>query len=181
MTRPRTPGAPGTRRARRGAALLAAALLAAGTTACGSGTETQETGTGTGAETAGPELTVEGAYMPEPVTTDTAGGFLVVHNSGGSDDALTSATSAIANEVQIHRTDGGRMERVASLPVPADGALELSRGGNHLMFMDLDRRPEKGEKVTVELRFEKSDPIEIEIPVEATNHVPTHSPHTHEQ
>ncbi|MEE1939634.1 copper chaperone PCu(A)C [Streptomyces sp. TRM 70361] len=177
MTRPRTPAV---RRARRGAALLTAALLAAGATACGSGTETRDTET-TETGTAGPELTVEGAYMPEPVTTDTAGGFLVVHNSGGSDDALTSATSDIADEVQIHRTDGGRMERVASLPVPADGALELSRGGSHLMFMDLDRRPEEGEKVTVELRFEKSDPIEIEIPVEATNHVPTHSPHTHEQ
>ncbi len=80
--------------------------------------------------------------------------------------------SDISDDVQIHTTSDGAMRRVPSLPVPAGGALELSRGGDHLMFMDLARRPAQGEKVSVELHFEKSDPITIEIPVEATNHVP---------
>lgn len=148
-------------RARRALGLaLAGALLATGAAACGSG------------DGDAPRLTVEGAYMPEPPTTDTAGGFLTVRNDGGADDSLTSVSSDVAGEVQIHTTAGGRMRQVSSLPVPAGGALELSRGGDHLMFMELDRRPAEGETVPVELRFEKSDPIRVEVPVEATNHIP---------
>ncbi|GAA2383595.1 copper chaperone PCu(A)C [Streptomyces glaucosporus] len=143
--------------------LLAAALLTAGATACGG---------------SAPELTVEGAYLPRPVTTDTAGAFMTIRNAGGTDDRLTSVSSDISDDVQIHTTVGGTMRRVASLPVPAGGALELRRGGDHLMFMDLDRRPAEGEKVPVELRFEKSGPITVEVPVEATNHVPGSHPHT---
>lgn len=150
-------------RARRALGLaLAGALLATGAAACGSGDGDGDA----------PRLTVEGAYMPEPPTTDTAGGFLTVRNDGGADDTLTSVSSDVAGEVQIHTTAGGRMRQVSSLPVPAGGALELSRGGDHLMFMELDRRPAEGETVPVELRFEKSDPIRVEVPVEATNHIP---------
>ncbi|MFH0243283.1 copper chaperone PCu(A)C [Streptomyces sp. HK10] len=148
---------------------LAAVLLTAGTAACGtSGDDTSP----------GPELTVEGAYVPEPVTADRAGGFLVVRNDGDTADRLVSAASDLSDDVQIHETSGGRMRRVDSLPVPANGTLELSRGGNHLMFMDLEHKPAEGEKVSVELRFEKSDPITVEVPVEAVNHVPGASGHT---
>nr|WP_155073594.1 copper chaperone PCu(A)C [Streptomyces taklimakanensis] len=138
-------------------------MLATGATACGSGD---------GGSADAPRLTVEGAYMPEPVTADTAGGFLVIHNDGGTDDALTSASSDVSDDVQIHTTAGGRMRQAPSLPVPAGGSLELGRGGDHLMFMELDHQPTEGETVPVELRFEKSDPIRVEVPVEATNHVP---------
>ncbi|MCI0384786.1 copper chaperone PCu(A)C [Streptomyces sp. CNQ085] len=142
---------------------MAAALLTTGTAACGASGD--------------PELTVEGAYVPEPVTADMAGGFMVVHNDGATADRLVSATSDISDDVQIHEATGGRMRRVDSLDVPADGTLELSRGGNHLMFMDLERKPAEGEKVSVELRFEKSDPITVTVPVEAVNHVPDVSGH----
>ncbi|WP_410537534.1 copper chaperone PCu(A)C [Streptomyces sp. KL2] len=147
-------------RARRARAAALAAALLLGAAACGDGSGS------------GPELTVEGAYVPEPVTADTAGGFLTVRNSGDADDALTAVSSDISDDVQIHETVGGRMRQVDSLPVPAGGTLELRRGGSHLMFMELDRRPAEGEKVSVELRFEKSGPITVEVPVEATNHVP---------
>ncbi|URN12700.1 copper chaperone PCu(A)C [Streptomyces radiopugnans] len=143
---------------------LAAALLTGAATACGT--------------SSGPELTVEGAYVPEPVTAERAGGFLVVRNDGDTADRLVSAASDISGDVQIHETSGGRMRRVDSLTVPANGTLELSRGGNHLMFMDLERKPAEGEKVSVELRFEKSDPITVEVPVEAVNHVPDGSGHS---
>ncbi|MFP8942874.1 copper chaperone PCu(A)C [Streptomyces fenghuangensis] len=143
---------------------LAAALLTAGTAACGG--------------SPGPELSVEGAYVPEPVTADRAGGFLVVRNDGDTADRLVSAASDISDDVQIHETAGGRMRRVDSLTVPANGTLELSRGGNHLMFMDLEHKPAEGEEVSVELRFEKSDPITVEVPVEAVNHVPDAPGHT---
>ncbi|MEU9778438.1 MULTISPECIES: copper chaperone PCu(A)C [Streptomyces] len=138
------------------AAAVAAPLLLAG---CGS--------------SAAPELTVSGAFMPQPVS-DMAAGFLTVENTGGAGDRLTSVTSGISDEVSIHRTEGGRMTEVASFDIPAEGSLDLERGGNHIMFMALKERPEEGDTVSVELHFEKSDPITVDVPVKAATHDPEH-------
>jgi copper(I)-binding protein len=119
-----------------------------------------------------PRLTAYGAYIPQPVTDHMAGGFLTVKNTGDSADTLTSVTSPLAAKVQMHTTDGGQMKQVRSLTVPADGTLELGRGGNHLMFLDLTRKPVKGDTVRVELHFRQSDPIRLEVPVRAANYNP---------
>ncbi|MDQ1009745.1 copper(I)-binding protein [Streptomyces sp. V4I23] len=120
---------------------------------------------------AGPELAVSGAFMPQPVD-DMAAGFLTVENSGGSADTLTSVTSDISDDVTIHRTTDRKMREVASFDIPADGTLDLERGGSHIMFMALKQRPKQGDKVAVELHFEKSDPITVEVPVKETTYNP---------
>lgn len=119
-----------------------------------------------------PDLEVRGAYVPQPVMDDMAGGYLTVHNSGGAADELTSVTSDLADDVQIHKTAGNKMERVKSLPVPADGDLELGRGGSHLMLMELGEKPTEGDKVSLTLHFEKSGPVKVSAPVKATNYAP---------
>lgn len=120
-------------------------------------------------------LTVGSAFVPEPVNTKMAGGFLVVHNEGDQDDKLVGVTSDLSDDVQLHETVDNRMRQVESLQVPANSELELSRGGDHLMFMDLKRKLSEGDTVTVELEFERSDSIEVEMPVKAR----THQPHAH--
>jgi copper(I)-binding protein len=121
-----------------------------------------------------PELKVDGAFMPQPVNDAMASGFLTVHNSGGVADTLTSVTSAVSDEVTIHTSEGQRMREVKGFDVPADGELDLERGGNHIMFMKLKQQLKEGEKVTVELRFEKSDPLTVELPVKAPTYNPEH-------
>lgn len=64
------------------------------------------------------------------------------------------------------------MLKVESFDIPANGTLSLERGGNHIMFMELKKKPKQGEKVSIELHFEKSDPIKVDLPVEAANHNP---------
>ncbi|WP_327125832.1 copper chaperone PCu(A)C [Streptomyces sp. NBC_01727] len=118
-----------------------------------------------------PELKVTGAFMPQPVN-DMAAGFLVVQNSGDSSDRLTSVTSPLSDDVTIHRTTNQTMRMVTSFEVPAGGELDLERGGNHIMFMKLKQRPKQGEKVSVELHFEKADPIKVDLPVKETTHNP---------
>lgn len=145
---------------------LAAGLCTLG--ACGSGTGQG----GSGTEGSGPKLSVGGAYMPQPVTADMAGGFLTVRNSGDTADRLTSVESETFGEAQLHSTSGGQMRRVKSLPVPADGTLRLSRGGNHIMFLKPEHKPVKGEKVRVTLHFSESGRVKVSMPVEATNFVP---------
>jgi periplasmic copper chaperone A len=119
----------------------------------------------------GPELTVSGAFMPQPVG-DMAAGFLTVENGGGSADKLTSVTSTISDDVTIHETKNQKMREVTSFEIPAGGELDLERGGSHIMFMALKQQPKQGEKVAVELHFEKSDPIKVELPVKETTHNP---------
>ncbi|MFD7526158.1 copper chaperone PCu(A)C [Streptomyces sp. NPDC059849] len=118
-----------------------------------------------------PELKVTGAFMPQPVS-DMAAGFLVVKNSGGASDRLTSVTSSISDNVTIHETKNQTMRMVTSFDVPAGGELDLERGGNHIMFMKLKQQPKQGEKVSVQLHFEKADPIEVDLPVMETTHNP---------
>ncbi|MFB7937589.1 copper chaperone PCu(A)C [Streptomyces sp. NPDC127049] len=118
-----------------------------------------------------PKLEVSGAFMPQPVM-DMAGGFLTIKNDSGTADKLTSVTSPLSDDVQIHETKDQKMRQVQSFDIPADGELKLERGGNHIMFMALKNKPKQGDKVSVELHFEKADPIKVELPVEAATHNP---------
>jgi copper(I)-binding protein len=142
----------------------AALALAAGLALAGCSTSS--------ASGSGPELTVKDAYVPQPVMRDMAGGFLTVRNTGEAADELTSVTSDISGDVQLHETVDGRMRHVKSLQIPANGELKLEHGGNHLMFMGLKHKPVKGEKVSLELHFAHSDPIKVSVPVEAPNYMP---------
>ncbi|MFF3288543.1 copper chaperone PCu(A)C [Streptomyces sp. NPDC003023] len=119
----------------------------------------------------GPELKVTGAFMPQPVG-DMAAGFLTVENDGGSADRLTSITSTISDDVTIHETKNQKMREVEAFDIPAGSGLDLERGGSHIMFMELKQQPKQGDTVSIELHFEKSDPIKVELPVKETTHNP---------
>lgn len=124
------------------------------------------------ASTDAPQLKISGAFIPEPVNGDMAGGFFTVTNSGGAPDSLTSVTSDLSDDVQMHETKDQKMRQVQSFDVPAHGELRLERGGSHLMLMKLKRTPKQGDTVRFELRFEQSDPITVEVPVESRTHNP---------
>ncbi|MFF1419330.1 copper chaperone PCu(A)C [Streptomyces sp. NPDC058280] len=118
-----------------------------------------------------PELKVSGGYMPRPVS-DLAAGFIVVTNSGDAADKLTSVTSGLSDDITIHTTESQKMREVTSFDIPAGGELQLERGGSHIMFAKLKQRPEVGQKVDIELHFEKTDPITVELPVKETTYNP---------
>lgn len=127
--------------------------------------------TGCSSDGGKPELKVSGAYMPQPVM-DMAGGFLTIENTGDTADRLTSVTSPLSDDVTMHETKNQKMQQVKAFDIPANSELKLARGGNHLMFMELKEKPKQGGKVSVQLHFEKADPITVELPVEAPNHNP---------
>ncbi|MET9690920.1 copper chaperone PCu(A)C [Streptomyces sp. NPDC006514] len=112
-----------------------------------------------------PKMTVSGAFMPQPVNDKMAGGFMVIKNGSETADKLTGVTSSLSDDLQIHETKDQKMQQVQSMDVPANGELRLERGGNHIMFMGLKSTPKVGEKVTVELRFEKAAPVKVELDV----------------
>ncbi|ALO09751.1 Copper metallochaperone [Streptomyces venezuelae] len=145
---------------RRTTALTAAVALAASLALTGCSSDGDK-----------PELKVSGAFMPQPVM-DMAGGFLTITNGSGAADKLTSVTSPLSDDITIHESKDQKMRQVTSFDIPANGELKLERGGNHIMFMELKEKPKQGDKVSIELHFEKSDPIKVDVPVEAANHNP---------
>ncbi|WP_418953362.1 copper chaperone PCu(A)C [Streptomyces cinnabarinus] len=144
------------RRLGMAAAVTASALLLAG---CGS-------------DDSGPELSVSGAYMPQPVSDSMAAGFLTLANDGGTQDELTSVTSDIAGAVTLHETVDSAMREVTELPVPADGQVVFKSGGTHLMFEKLKRKPKEGDTVSVVLHFADSDPVTVDMPVKPATYTP---------
>lgn len=114
--------------------------------------------------------------MPEPVGgSGMAAGFVTVTNNGATADRLTSVTSGLTDDITMHTTKNQQMLAVKSLPVPAHGELDLERGGNHLMFMHLKEQPKRGQKVAVELHFEKAGVLRAELPVKEPTYNPQHS------
>lgn len=144
-------------------AVLTGALVLAG---CGSG----DSPAGSQGDSKA-ELSVSGAYMPQPVSDSMAAGFLTVTNEGGTKDELTSVTSDVG-EVTAHETVGSSMQEAKDLAVPAHGQLVFKSGGSHLMFEKLKRKPEQGEKVTVKLHFAESGTVTVEMPVQPATYNP---------
>lgn len=122
-----------------------------------------------------PKPTVSGAFMPEPVNDKMAGAFMVIKNGSKTADKLVGATSTLSDDLQVHETKDQKMQQVQSMDVPANGELRLERGGNHIMFMGLKSTPKVGDKVTIELRFEKADPVKVELDVKDRTYNGTNS------
>ncbi|MEV6834412.1 copper chaperone PCu(A)C [Streptomyces sp. NPDC051133] len=128
---------------------------------------------GSGSGSAAADLSVNGPYMPQPVSADMAAGFLTIINTGAAKDELTSVTSNVAGQVTMHSTMGGAMEEEPSFAIPAHGRLVFKSGGNHLMFEKLKRKPRQGQTVTVKLTFAKSGPLTVEMPVKSATYNPS--------
>jgi copper(I)-binding protein len=89
----------------------------------------------------------------------------------GSDeaDSLRSASTDVANEVQIHETvtsDEGTMSMpsIPRLELPAGGQLVLEPGGYHLMLVDVDQL-EVGDTISVTLTWEVAGEMTVEAEV----------------
>ena len=118
-------------------------------------------------------ITVEDAYFRYSGSKARAGAaFMEIVNSGETDDRLVAARSDVASRVELHahEEDGNGVMRMIEaadgFSLPAAGRLRLRRGGDHIMFMGLTRRPGQGEAVTVTLEFEQSGEVVVEIPTD---------------
>lgn len=118
------------------------------------------------------DIEISGAFMRAPPKGAPAGGaFLTIKNNGSQDDRLLSAQANISKTVELHThvVDGNvmRMRQVESIAVPAGGTAELKPGGDHIMFIGLEKAPQEGDTVPVTLTFEKAGAISISVPVVA--------------
>ncbi len=87
--------------------------------------------------------------------------FMKILNHGSHADRLVSASSSVAEAVEIHThvNDDGimRMRRIPGLELPPGQAVELKPGGYHLMLIGLHKPLKKDQSFTVKLDFGMAD------------------------
>jgi copper(I)-binding protein len=105
-----------------------------------------------------------------PPGAKVAVGYMEIRNVGTQPDRLLSATTPVAQRVEMHVTqrDGEvmKMREVKTFEIPARERYTLRPGGAHLMLVDLVQPLKMGERFTIRLRFERAGELEIEVEVQ---------------
>jgi len=128
------------------------------------------------------DIKVEDAYARSSGPAAKAGAaFMILQNSGDTDDTLIGATSPAAKRVELHthlEEDGVmKMRKLEDgMLIPAGEMHMLKRGGDHVMFMGLTGPWAQGDMVLVTLIFEKAGEMQVEIPVDL-DRKPEHGGH----
>jgi len=118
-------------------------------------------------------ISVNDAYARSAGKLAKAGAaFLMIENTGDTDDRLVGATSDVADRVELHThevNDDGVAKMIhveEGFVIPAGETHMLKRGGDHVMFMGLKQPFEQGDMIPVTLIFEQAGEVEIEVPVD---------------
>jgi hypothetical protein len=125
-----------------------------------------------------PVLAAEGILITNPYARISPSGsgaaFMVIENHAAAEDRLVSATSDVAERVELHThvTDGNGVMQMIHVPdgfaVPANGTRALDRGGDHVMLMGLTRALTDGDSFDLTLTFAGGTTITVTVPVDNT-------------
>ncbi|WP_246026562.1 copper chaperone PCu(A)C [Paracoccus luteus] len=117
---------------------------------------------------AGP-ITVTDAYA-RSANQQTGAAFMTLTNAGTSACTLRGVTSDVAQRVELHthKDEGGVMKMVPldGATVPAGGSHALARGGDHVMFMGLNRPLADGDSVALTLDLGDCGQVPVTVPVD---------------
>jgi len=118
-------------------------------------------------------IMVENAWTrARGATAKVAGAFMTLHNTAKEDDRFVSASSSIADRVEIHTTKmtDGVMKMIQvkeGVIVKAGKHVEFKPGSYHVMFLGLKGKLAEGTTFPVTLTFEKSGNIEVTVAVKS--------------
>lgn len=121
------------------------------------------------------DIAVTGAYSRATLPqAKSAGGFMVITNTGATPDRLIGARTENAQLSQVHemRMDGDVMkmgEVEGGLEIPAGGSVTLESGGFHIMMMGLVQPLKVDECLALTLTFEKAGELPVELNIGATD------------
>ena len=105
-----------------------------------------------------------------PPGAKVAVGYMEIRNRGRQPDRLVSASTPLAQRVEMHVTerDGEvmKMRQVQSFEIPARERYALRPGGSHLMLVDIARPLKAGERFPMRLVFERAGEMDIELEVQ---------------
>lgn len=113
---------------------------------------------------------VENAYVrATPPHAKNSAAFMVIHNNSNKTVKLISATSDIADRVELHShtmSDGMmKMRQVDEIIIKASDKAELRPGSFHIMFLGLKSPLIEGNSVKLTLYFNNGDEIIVDAPI----------------
>jgi copper(I)-binding protein len=95
--------------------------------------------------------------------------YLTIRNTGNAADRLLGVTSPQAGKVMVHTsklTNGiMSMRAVTDLEVGAGGTVAMQPGGMHLMLTQLREPLRKGQRLEINLQFEKAGRLQVSVPI----------------
>ena len=102
------------------------------------------------------KLTIENAWISEaPPVSKVMVAYMTLNNTGNEAIDITKAESDLYSSIEFHETlhENGmaRMVRWGELTVPANGSIQLKRGGKHFMLFNPTKHLKAGETVRIKL------------------------------
>ena len=113
--------------------------------------------------------------------------FLQIANKGKTDDALLSASTAVAERVELHTMkmegDVMKMRAVDSIELKAENTISMKPGqGPHVMLFGLKKSLKVGDKFPMMLNFRKAGAVEMSVEVmDIASHGNHGSSHGHDE
>lgn len=116
------------------------------------------------------QFTVSDPWARPVLARGTGAAYFVIENPAPA-DALVSATSDVAEIVELHKTvmqQGNVMQmiKMERIVIPANSKTEFKPGGSHIMLINLKRELKVGETFALTLRFENAGEKILSVKVE---------------
>ncbi|HEY8023935.1 MAG TPA: copper chaperone PCu(A)C [Burkholderiaceae bacterium] len=118
-------------------------------------------------------LVVSNAHARPTVPGQSSGAaYIDIENRGKTSDRLLTISSPVAKSAEVHSMtmDGTimRMREVTQLELKPSAKLTMGSGdGYHIMLVGLKKALKPGEKIPLNLRFEKAGKMELDAIVDA--------------
>jgi periplasmic copper chaperone A len=115
-------------------------------------------------------LILRGAWARPGIPGGNSAIYFVVENPNSQNDALLSASSDVAETVELHMTsmsddDMMSMQHQMSVELPGNDETSFEPGGLHVMLINLQRELKDGETITVVLNFKGAGKVQLDVPV----------------
>lgn len=156
--------------------LLALLLGSAGTlAACHKGDAPQDSESGVPSEVANeaapdgkPGITAGSGRLLLPIVPGRPGvAYFSVTNTSKGAVALASVHIDGVGKAEMHKTSGGSMTPVASVPIASGAVATFAPGGLHVMVFDLDPTLKPGTETEATLTFADRDKVSLPLKVQA--------------
>jgi len=116
------------------------------------------------------DIEVHSAWVRPTAQGENAAVYLTLHNHTAEGDELVSASSNVADVVEIHESkmenDVMQMNMIPSLPMAADEEIIFKPGGLHIMLVSVKEELVLGEHIGVILHFKNHKDIVVEVHIE---------------
>ena len=117
------------------------------------------------------DIVVTQAWSRAAIRGGAGAAFLTLRNTGTQPDRLLGASTPAAGRVELHSMlrDGDvmRMREQPAIDLPPGQEVVLRPGGLHVMMLGLHAALNRGETVTLALRFERAGTVEVQVAVQA--------------